>query len=109
MPETPDSDSDSDYWADAYKRRPTPARKVTPEVYRWRLILGYHVRVHRKAHGLSQEKLAELAGCDRQSINRIENFAHSPSVDRVTRLAMALGVTPESLVREIDLSPAEED
>ena len=50
------------------------------------------VRAKRKSLGLSQEKLAEKAGCDRQSINRVENAAYSPSLDRVFKLADALGM-----------------
>jgi transcriptional regulator with XRE-family HTH domain len=57
-----------------------------------RMILGNNVRVRRKALGLSQERLAQLAGCDRQSINRLENGAYSSSADRLWRVADALGV-----------------
>lgn len=69
---------------------------------------GQAVRRHRKALGLSQEALAELAGCDRQSVNRIENAAYSPSLDRAWRLADALGVPLEYLIREACTSLAEQ-
>jgi transcriptional regulator with XRE-family HTH domain len=58
--------------------------------------------VRRKALGLSQEKLAERAGCDRQSINRVENAAYSPSLDRVFLLADALGVQLAELLADVD-------
>jgi putative transcriptional regulator len=60
------------------------------------------VRAKRKALGLSQEKLAEKAGCDRQSINRVENAAYSPSLDRVFKLADALGMSLSDLFDEFD-------
>jgi putative transcriptional regulator len=57
-----------------------------------RLAFGRAVRDARKAAGLQQWRLAELAGCDRQTINRVENGAYSPSLDRVWRLAAALNM-----------------
>lgn len=60
------------------------------------------VRAKRKSLGLSQEKLAERAGCDRQSINRVENAAYSPSLDRVFKLADALGTSLSDLFDEFD-------
>ena len=80
-----------------------------PSVQRRRLAFGAVVRAKRKALGLSQEKLAERAGCDRQSINRVENAAYSPSLDRVFKLADALGISLSDLFDEFDRvdSPAE--
>jgi transcriptional regulator with XRE-family HTH domain len=52
--------------------------------------------------GLSQEKLAEKAGCDRQSINRVENAAYSPSLDRIFKLADGLGLSLPELFHDFD-------
>lgn len=60
-------------------------------------LFGQVVRAHRLHRGLSQEQLAQKAGCDRQSVNRVENAAYSPSLPRILRLADALGVTPADL------------
>src|SRR5215213_9309854 len=73
-----------------------------PSVQRRRLSFGAVVRAKRKSLGLSQEKLAEKAGCDRQSINRVENAAYSPSLDRVFKLADALGMSLSDLFDEFD-------
>ena len=73
-----------------------------PSVQRRRLSFGAVVRAKRKSLGLSQEKLAEKAGCDRQSINRVENAAYSPSLDRVFKLADALGLSLSDLFDEFD-------
>lgn len=70
--------------------------------------VGDTVRALRKKAGLSQEQLAELAGCDRQSVNRVENAAYSPSLHRVFLLADALRVPVGRLVAAADeLRPAQ--
>ena len=42
----------------------------------------------RDQRGFSQARLAELAGVDRKTINRIENGHFSPSLDTLTRLSV---------------------
>jgi transcriptional regulator with XRE-family HTH domain len=71
-------------------------------VQRRRLSFAAVVRARRKSLALSQEKLAEKAGCDRQSINRVENAAYSPSLDRVFKLADALELSLTDLFHEFD-------
>ena len=44
----------------------------------------------RAERGYSQARLAELAGVDRKTINRIENGHFSPSLDTLTRLSVVL-------------------
>ena len=48
---------------------------------------------------LSQARLAELAGVDRKTINRIENGHFSPALDTLVRLSSAFAVTPASLLK----------
>ena len=48
---------------------------------------------------LSQAALAQLAGVDRKTINRIENGHFSPALDTLVRLSSALSVTPSSLLK----------
>ena len=62
-----------------------------------RLRFGDVVRERRLAGGMSQEALAERCGVDRKSISRVETGAFSPSLDRVWRLADALGVSIDEL------------
>ena len=52
-----------------------------PSVQRRRESFDAVVRRQRKAMGQSEEKLAEKAGCDRQSINRVENAACDDAAD----------------------------
>jgi transcriptional regulator with XRE-family HTH domain len=44
----------------------------------------------RAERSFSQARLAELAGVDRKTINRIENGHFSPSLDTLTRLSVVL-------------------
>ncbi|NCX17423.1 MAG: XRE family transcriptional regulator [Actinobacteria bacterium] len=44
----------------------------------------------REERGFSQARLAELAGVDRKTINRIENGHFSPSLDTLTRISVVL-------------------
>ena len=48
----------------------------------------------RGQRGLTQGQLAEQAGIDRKTINRIENGHFSPSMDTFFRICGALGTTP---------------
>jgi putative transcriptional regulator len=52
----------------------------------------------RAERGLSQARLAELAGVDRKTINRIENGHFSPSLDTITRLSVVLKCRLSDLV-----------
>lgn len=63
-----------------------------------RQAVGTSIRTARRARGLSQERLAELAGMDRQAINRIEQGHQSALLDNLIRIADALGVPLAELV-----------
>jgi transcriptional regulator with XRE-family HTH domain len=82
-------------------------RAADPTVQTRRAAFGLAVRARRQAHGWSQFELAERAGCDPQSILRVEAARNSPSLDRVFLLADALGVTPAELLAEADTRAAE--
>jgi transcriptional regulator with XRE-family HTH domain len=47
---------------------------------------------------LSQEKLATLAGLDRNYVGKLEREQNSPTIDTVEVLAVALGVDFQRLV-----------
>ncbi|MFZ9704874.1 MAG: helix-turn-helix transcriptional regulator [Ilumatobacteraceae bacterium] len=52
----------------------------------------------RNERGFSQARLAELAGVDRKTINRIENGHFSPSLDTLTRISVVLKCRLSDLV-----------
>ena len=53
----------------------------------------------RQDNNLSQARLAEIAGVDRKTINRIENGHFSPALDTIVRLCVALGVNPSEFLK----------
>lgn len=59
---------------------------------------GQKVRKVRKQRGLTQEKLAELAGIDYSYLNLIENGKRNPSLKVIAKLSRVLGVRLEDLV-----------
>lgn len=73
---------------------------------------GQVVRRERESKGLSQEKLAALAGLDRSYMHRLESGRSSPTLGTVESLARALQMLPSELIARTDDSEeadAEED
>ncbi|MFF9568520.1 helix-turn-helix transcriptional regulator [Streptomyces sp. NPDC014685] len=64
-----------------------------------RRAIGTRIREARTARRISQERLGELAGADRQTINRIELGHVSTRIDTLMRIAAALEVPLGDLVR----------
>lgn len=63
-----------------------------------RVMISDWMKKNRTKRDMSQALLAELAGIDRKTINRIENGHFSPSVDTMTRVALVLGTKIPQLV-----------
>ena len=63
--------------------------------------VGARVREHRKAHGWSQEALAELSGVARLYISQIETGSRNLSVIYLLLLAKALDVEPSQLLPDL--------
>lgn len=59
--------------------------------------LGEAIETARRARGLTQPEVAEAAGVSQGAMSRYENGERSPDADVLSRLAAALGVTPELL------------
>lgn len=55
-----------------------------------RRVVGDRIRDLRRARKLTQEKLAELAGMERQAINKIELGHQSVLLDNLVRILVAL-------------------
>jgi len=80
-----------------------PIRKATEatlkrDVKDMRSVLADRLFELRTNADLSQERLAEIAGVDRKTINRIENGHFSPALDTIVRLSVALGIAPSALL-----------
>lgn len=60
--------------------------------------VGRAVRAARKTSGLSQAKLAEAAGLTWEYVSRLERATMEPGIERLERIAAALGVPLASLL-----------
>ena len=65
-----------------------------------RAILAANLRRLRAGKGLSQEELADLASLHRTYVGSIERAERNVSLDNIEKLAIALQVTTDSLLRE---------
>ena len=63
-----------------------------------RTVFAANLRNLRQARGISQERLAELAGLHRTYVSSVERGARNISIDNIARLAKALDVSPDKLL-----------
>ncbi len=56
------------------------------------------MRLCRRNAGLSQERLAEFAGLDRNYIGKLEREESSPTLDTLEAVAAALQINVEKLI-----------
>ena len=64
-------------------------------------VLGQRIRGHRTARGLSQEKLAELAGCHPTYIGQVERGEKNATVESIAKIAAGLGISLSTLFEKI--------
>lgn len=55
--------------------------------------LGERIKQLRKEAGISQEKLAELAGLDRTYVNSVENGKRNISIINMEKICIALEIS----------------
>ena len=63
--------------------------------------LGRLLRKIRTSKGLSQEKLAELAGLHRTYIGMVERGEKNISLINYVRISLALGTPPQELIAKL--------
>lgn len=64
-----------------------------------RQIFSSNLRRVRAERGLTQEKLADLAGIDRTYVSALERQVYSVSLDTIEKLAEVLKIEPHELVQ----------
>lgn len=64
----------------------TKQEKLSKRLYEYRIEAG-----------LTQQQVADLAGVDRKTVNRIENNRFSPSVDTIFRLCVTFTKKPSEV------------
>ncbi|TRZ48800.1 XRE family transcriptional regulator [bacterium] len=66
-------------------------------------MIGANLRNLRKKKGLSQEKLARRADISLNTLTKIESgYAKKPTIQTVVKIANALGVSVDTLVKNKD-------
>ena len=65
-------------------------------------LVGTVLREYRKQKRMSQELVSGLAGLDRTHYSKIERGLRSPNLDTLFRIAYAIGVPPDVIVKTID-------
>jgi transcriptional regulator with XRE-family HTH domain len=63
-----------------------------------RAVFASNLRLLRRARGLSQEKLSQMAGLSRAYVGRVESGTENPGLDSIERLAHELGVTVPAIL-----------
>jgi DNA-binding XRE family transcriptional regulator len=93
----------------AHERRRSggPLAELPADLRAFRLSMGHAVKARRTGLGLTQGELARLAGCNRQTIVRLEKAHCSPTLDQWFKVAVALRVPLASLLSSGD-SPVPE-
>jgi transcriptional regulator with XRE-family HTH domain len=66
-----------------------------------RALFGRKLRELRLERGVSQEKLAEMAGLHRNYVGTLERGQQSASLDAICKLARALKVRPAELLANL--------
>lgn len=70
-------------------------------------ILGQRIRSHRTKKGLSQEKLAEKAGCHPTYIGQIERGEKNATIESIEKIASALNLSLSKLFEKIGVEENE--
>ena len=65
-----------------------------------KVVLGKNVKFFRFRKQYTQEKLAEVLNVSANYIGRLERGQHSPSLDKIDKIAEALNIKPFELFVE---------
>jgi transcriptional regulator with XRE-family HTH domain len=66
-------------------------------------VFGKLLRQWRRERQMSQERLAELSGCDRSYLSRLERGLNVPSLNVMVDLANALKLRPSEMLTAVGI------
>ena len=61
--------------------------------------LGNNIKRIRLKKGMSQGDICRATGMDRGYVSRVENGLKNPTISNLEKIAKALGVTPDELLK----------
>lgn len=67
-------------------------------------MFGRLLRQWRLERRMSQERLAEISGCDRSYLSRLERGINTPSLSVMIELANALEIRPSEMLASVGLA-----
>lgn len=76
---------------------------MSTDTHAMRKLFANNVRRERNSRGWSQEVLADAANLHRTYIGSIERCERNVSIDNITRIAAALELSPDALLRDNDV------
>jgi transcriptional regulator with XRE-family HTH domain len=71
-------------------------------------IIGQRIRDYRTQKNISQEKLAELAGCHHTYIGQIERGEKNATIESIEKIASALSISLSRLFENIENQDSDE-
>lgn len=77
---------------------PEKTRRFSRFVQSTHTALAENLRSRRLGENLTQDELAQRAGLERKTVNRIENGKLSPTIDTLVRLALVLRTSVSDLI-----------
>ena len=72
------------------------------EIYLDPIVVGEAIAYFRKRKNVSQEVLSGLSAIGRTHLSAIERGERKPTLETLYRISLALGVSMEDIVREIE-------
>ena len=82
----------------------TQSKTRTDDYQQFLFDTGRLIQDARKARGLTQEQLAEIADMDRVGVGYIEQGRRAPKLSTLYKISKALGVQPAELIAGVDVT-----
>ena len=77
---------------------PEKTRRFNRPLHSAHSALAENLRILRLDANLTQDELAQRAGLERKTVNRIENNKLSPTIDTLVRIALVLRTSVSELI-----------